>query len=102
MVCPSPRHDAAVCYDLLTMKSGAGSYLSICSEPAVQWASERIGLPDFATSAALLVSTVGKKLKLQQNWPRDRAPNPTPETAWKYSNGLSSHLVCVQMGSTGC
>ena len=63
---------------------GPGSWLSICSEPGVQWVCERTGVTDFAESARELTQDWTRRLKLKRDLTRTEAPEPDIKTIWQY------------------
>lgn len=71
----------------MTKLAGPESYLSICSEPATDWVSRHIGLSDFSDIARRLTVDVMRNEKLEQAVHPERAPDPSFETAWKWTTG---------------
>ncbi|KAK5739936.1 hypothetical protein LTR17_005032 [Elasticomyces elasticus] len=64
---------------------GPRSYLSICSRPAVQWVSEQTQSPHFTKMASDFASDITRRLKMDAGLSSSRAPEPDPETAWRYT-----------------
>ncbi|OAG35273.1 hypothetical protein AYO21_10544 [Fonsecaea monophora] len=79
---------------------GPSSYLSICSEPAVDWVSHHIGAPDFRTLALRLTADVMRSEKLERAVQSERTPEPDFQTAWKWTTaffdqGLDAIFGCI-------
>jgi hypothetical protein len=72
---------------------GPGSFLSICSKPGLKWVTERTGAIEFTEYARTLTSEISRRLKLQVNRVRERAPELDAQTAWKYSNSMSPRFL---------
>lgn len=68
---------------------GPGSWLSICSQPGVQWVSERVGSHEFSDIARGLIRDWTKHLTLSQYPNRQRGPELDAEPAWLYTSGPS-------------
>jgi hypothetical protein len=60
---------------------GPNSYLSVCADPGVRWIESRIGISNFDTCAAEMVSGVSQKLKLHKRLNTERFPEPSEQTA---------------------
>jgi len=60
------------------------SYLSICSEPAVDWVAREVGVTDFISTARKLTADMMRNEKLGQTVQPDRAPEPGIATAWRW------------------
>ncbi|EXJ76280.1 uncharacterized protein A1O5_00788 [Cladophialophora psammophila CBS 110553] len=73
---------------LLIRAPGPVSYLSICSEPAVDWVSQHIGAPDFRALARRLTTDVTRSEKLERTVQSERAPEPDFQTAWKWTTAF--------------
>ena len=65
------------------MRSGPGSYLSICSKSGIEWVAAKTGVADFAQMAGRLNSTVSANLKLASGTGKNREPDPNEQTAWE-------------------
>ncbi|OAL34609.1 hypothetical protein AYO20_06026 [Fonsecaea nubica] len=79
---------------------GPSSYLSICSEPAVDWVSHHIGAPDFRTLALRLTADVMRSEKLERAVQSERTPEPDFQTARKWTTaffdqGLDAIFGCI-------
>jgi hypothetical protein len=86
----------------LTRSPGPASYLSICSEPAVDWVSRHIGVPDFRTLARRLTTDVMRSEKLERTVQSERAPEPDMRTAWKWTAGRLLTVLQGQKLTLGC
>ncbi|CZR52471.1 uncharacterized protein PAC_02348 [Phialocephala subalpina] len=64
---------------------GPGSFLSICSKPGIDWVTEKSGSIDFVGIAKTFSRETTRPLKLDRKINPQRAPEPNPETAWKYA-----------------
>lgn len=77
---------------------GPNSYLSICTDPGVEWIASRIGASDYATCATSLASMISRKLRLHEPLSQKRVPDPPENTAWLYTKGESTGIfVCVSL-----
>ena len=72
---------------LLTVFTGPTSWLSICSEPGLQWVVKQTGRSEFRNYAKALAESWTKRLKVSSNRNMQRATEPDREIAWKYSTG---------------
>ncbi|KAL5314332.1 hypothetical protein ACEPPN_018758 [Leptodophora sp. 'Broadleaf-Isolate-01'] len=63
---------------------GPGSFLSICSKPGIDWVTEKSGSTDFVGIAKAFSRDTTRPLKLDGKINPERAPEPDPETAWRY------------------
>ncbi|OQV03055.1 Fungal specific transcription factor domain-containing protein [Cladophialophora immunda] len=74
---------------------GPGSWLSLCSEPGVSWAAEKIGGENFAKSAQKLTAAWNRRWQFDTKTPtnsnRVDGSEPEPATAWKYCTAYFDH-----------
>lgn len=72
---------------------GPNSYLSICSEPGIDWVIDRSAVPYFRDIAGAFMTDVTRRLKSERRLPRQRVPEPTSELAWTYTRGIFSPVT---------
>lgn len=77
----------------MLIKTGPGSWLSICSAPAVQWVSAKAGTTRFHEIAQELVMGWTKRLTLSSDTIRETRPEPGFENAWKYVSGTQTRVI---------
>ena len=68
--------------------TGARSFLSACSKPAIRWVTDRTGASDYGAFASSLLDDAGIRLKLDGPL-REYGLEPDKETARKWSDGVS-------------
>ncbi|OQU99364.1 Fungal specific transcription factor domain-containing protein [Cladophialophora immunda] len=103
-VSPPATTSAGSCSDIgiedVSEVHGPASYLSICSEPAVDWVSHHIGASNFRTLALRLTTDVMRSEKLERTVQSERTPEPDSQTAWKWTTaffeqGLDAIFGCI-------
>lgn len=77
---------------------GPFSYISICSGRGIEWVNKRCGMPGFAQISRAFIQEISDTIKLQQPLSSERAPEPDPETTWRYSNLFFDHCPEASFG----
>ncbi|KAI8939889.1 hypothetical protein NX059_003618 [Plenodomus lindquistii] len=65
---------------------GPHSFLSICTDPGVDWIASRIGVLNYANYATSLEKDISRRFRLRERLSKERVPEPSQETAWLYTN----------------
>lgn len=74
--------------NILLTRIGPGSWLSICSNPGLQWVCAKVGTTRFNQVAHGLVMDWTSRLTLDRGTLRERSPEPDIQTAWNYTSGM--------------
>lgn len=72
---------------MLRSHAGPSSSLPICTQPALEWVSRHIGVPDFTSIARqLTLELMGHDRETIV--PAERTPEPSFQDAWKWTTGI--------------
>jgi hypothetical protein len=71
--------------------------IAICSQPGVIWVTERTGSHNFNDIAITFTKDLTRRMKMERRISKDRTPEPSPETAWKYATGELFERVALKL-----
>ena len=78
---------------------GPWSWVSVCSQPGIQWVCERTHSDDFVEMANGLTKAWSRRLKLKGEQAKPhRSPEPDEATAWRYVKGKRQVSLNIKLG----
>ncbi|KIW38530.1 uncharacterized protein PV06_09486 [Exophiala oligosperma] len=97
LISPSTPADQFCGADEGILLDGTASYLPICTQPALDWVSRHIGVPDFASIAKqLTLELMGHDR--ERAVPAERAIEPDFQTAWAWATAYFETSQDVAFG----
>ena len=64
--------------------------MSVCSQPGMAWITDKVSLPGVRESILRFAKDMTCRLKTEVNLSKDRVPEPSAKTAWRYTTGMLS------------
>lgn len=68
--------------------TGPRSFLSFCSQPAVNWVISRVHTPEYTGVINRIITDLARMLKVNGSLSNGRASEPLPEVAWQYTEAF--------------